>query len=206
MSKYRGCENFTDNRESNPEQDGGKVWRTLSKNVGHPWGRLEGIRWEEGGCGGSDGKLCVYVLQEEASESGWNTRATTRAGHFMLGTARVCVRGCSCRSELVYFGSVHELTANRAPAGWRRRIGGTPCPRQTNKMMKMYSLTDWARPRRSLLPSSAAFLVCGQAHCPVHKESITLWCIIKTDKYNGWHNTAWVKSVTTFLKTHCLNT
>lgn len=39
-----------------------------------PWGPF--VRDKLGGGGGGDGKLCVYVLQEEALQAGGNTRAS----------------------------------------------------------------------------------------------------------------------------------
>lgn len=58
---------------------------------------------------GGDGKLCVYVLQEEALQAGGNTRASI-SNVCPNKCVYVCVL-CMIVTGGVYFGSVHRLRA-----------------------------------------------------------------------------------------------
>lgn len=84
---------------------------SLRESRRDPGGRSEGIKWE----GGGDGKLCVYVRQEEALRAGGNTRVSISGEGCM--SWRVCVDVCVLFVIVtggVYFGSAHRLTANKS--------------------------------------------------------------------------------------------
>lgn len=83
----------------------------VSEKAQDPGGHSQRMKW-----GGGDGKLCVYVLQEEALQAGGNTRASI-SNVCLNKCVYVCVM-CTIVTGGVYFGSVHQLTAKTNPAGW----------------------------------------------------------------------------------------
>lgn len=106
-----------------------KLWEKNPEGPRGPVREEDGMGWGLGRTGG-DGKVCVYVLQEEAVGRGGVGRDTCLDKQWM--SQRPCVYVCVCVffCELVtgevYFGSAHRLAAKtNSPrvlqGGWTRR-------------------------------------------------------------------------------------
>lgn len=143
-----------------------KVRESLSEKAYNTGGRSEG-----------DGKLCVYVLQEEASQTGWEHTRSNKTRGCVSWRTRVCVLSVLSLEECTLDQCIDSPKTNTKfcrPEDRRHAVSKTNKRNHEN----IVALTEAQpyHPHASIRP--LLLLYCTQTVCPVHTKSITFWPII----------------------------